>query len=117
VRFSTMLSLSSRMRATWGQRGRSEEDALAPLVSCDLLIIDDLGTERLEGRVLEEMFRLVDGRYGHEGATIVTSNWRPSELAQRIAEGSDDVMAEKVVARLVEMCPPVEWHYHDRRLG
>lgn len=117
VMFSTMLAMSSRMRATWGERGTSEESVLEPYVNCDLLILDDLGTEHLDGRVLDELFRLVDGRYGRRGATIVTSNWRPQDLAARIAEKSDDVMAEKVVARLVEMCPPFEWIDRDWRLG
>lgn len=117
VRFSTMLAMSSRMRATWGEKGQSEEEVLEPYLDCDLLILDDLGTEHLDGRVLDELFRLVDGRYGKQGTTVVTSNWRPKELAAKIAEKSDDVMAEKVVARLVEMCPPFEWIDRDWRLG
>lgn len=117
VKFSTMLALSSRMRSTWTQRGESEESVLDAYLACDLLILDDLGTEHLDGRVLDELFRLVDGRYGRRGTTIVTSNWRPQALAARIAEKSDDVMAEKVVARLVEMCPPFEWVDRDWRLG
>ncbi len=45
-----------------------------------LLIIDDLGREKASERVQQQYYRIVNNRYKHNLPTIVTSNYKPSEL-------------------------------------
>lgn len=46
-------------------------------VACDLLVIDDLGRERVTDWWLEQLQRVVDARCGNERRLVVTSNAAP----------------------------------------
>lgn len=70
----------------------------------DLLVLDDLGTERPSSWVIEKLFQIVDYRYRHELRTLVTSNYSPAELVEK---WGGDTYGYRIVDRLLEMCLPV----------
>jgi len=73
-----------------------------------LLLIDDLGAERKPTEFTEEInFRLINHRYEHHLPTLMTSNVRPKELAERLGD--------RVTSRLAEMCQRVAMEGNDRR--
>ncbi len=66
--------------------GREDEDAAADVsrfLNCDLLILDDLGTELTTAFVQSAFYQLVNTRLMEKKSTIISTNLRPSELAQR----------------------------------
>jgi len=65
-----------------------------------LVILDDLGAERLTDWVKESLFTLINYRYEHQKPLIITTNYSPLELTTRIGERTTD--------RLREMCKVVE---------
>ena len=50
---------------------------------CDLLILDDLGTEMTTSFVQSALYQLVNGRMLSGKATIINTNLAPQELAAR----------------------------------
>ena len=66
------------------------------LTSVDLLHIDDLGAEKRTDWVLEQLYAIVDERYGAERSMLVTTNLEETELEEQIGG--------RTVSRLVEMC-------------
>jgi len=66
------------------------------LTSVDLLHIDDLGAEKRTDWVLEQLYAIVDERYGAERSMLVTTNLEETELEEQIGA--------RTVSRLVEMC-------------
>jgi len=66
------------------------------LASVDLLHIDDLGAEKRSDWVLEQLYAIVDERYGAERSMMVTTNLEETELEEQIGG--------RTVSRLVEMC-------------
>jgi DNA replication protein DnaC len=66
------------------------------LTSVDLLHIDDLGAEKRTDWVLEQLYAIVDERYGAERSMLVTTNLEETEL--------EDQIGGRTVSRLVEMC-------------
>jgi DNA replication protein DnaC len=73
-----------------------------------LLLVDDLGAERKPTEFTEEInFRLINHRYEHHLPTLMTSNVRPRDLADRLGD--------RVISRLAEMCQRVPMEGHDRR--
>lgn len=75
----------------------------------DVLVIDDLGSEKPSEWSGERLFTLVNMRYElARGVLIVTSNYRILELAVRIGE--------RTASRLAEMCDVVRFVGPDRRL-
>ena len=51
--------------------------------SCDLLILDDLGTEMATGFVQSALYQLVNGRLTGGKKTVVNTNLTPRQLGER----------------------------------
>ncbi|MBE3597555.1 MAG: ATP-binding protein [Limnochordaceae bacterium] len=79
------------------------------LVRLPLLVLDDLGVERPTEWGLEQLDRLIDGRYREEGPLIVTANLARKQLANAVGE--------RIASRLAEMTQPIMLAGPDRRLA
>lgn len=65
----------------------SKGDYLNALTACDLLIIDDLGSESLLKNVtLEYLFTVIDERMRKNRHTLITTNLSPASLEARYSE-------------------------------
>jgi len=69
-------------------------------LSCDLLVLDDLGAEKVTDWVQDVLFRIVDGRYRAVRPILVTTNLAPNDLPRTIGE--------RITDRLLEITVPVE---------
>jgi DNA replication protein DnaC len=79
------------------------------LIAVDLLHIDDVGAERTNDWVLEELYSIVNGRYEERRSMVITTNILDREaLCEQITE--------RTVSRLTEMCDELPLLGHDRRL-
>lgn len=76
----------------------------------DLLVIDDLASERDTSYMNEMIFNIIDSRYRSGKPLIVTSNLTKADL---MAPGSID--RQRIYSRLLEMCVPIEVKGADRR--
>ena len=92
----------------------AEMDVIRPVMDAELLILDDLGAERLTDWVEETMSLIVNTRYNERRATIFTSNYLdipdiedPNSLLSRIGF--------RMRSRLHEMCSIVEIDAADYR--
>jgi DNA replication protein DnaC len=92
VRFIVVPSFLDRLRAAI--RYADRDDPLPELFDVDLLVLDDLGREKVTDWATERLYVLVNERYNRRRPTIVTTNYSPDELAAR---GYD-----ALVSRLVE---------------
>lgn len=105
------------VRASYSDDCETEADAIAHIVRKDLLVIDDLGKENPTDWTLQTLFSVIDGRYRDELPVIVTSQFKKSDLAARLAKRGDPETAQAIVSRLTEMCETVQMDGGDRRLG
>ena len=64
-------------------RGGSNDDTLDTLLSCDLLILDDLGTEMTTSFVQSALYQLINGRLLTGKCTVISTNLDPEELGRR----------------------------------
>ncbi len=88
---------------------RSHVELLDRLTAVDLLHIDDVGAERTNDWVLEELYSIVNARYEDERSIVITTNILDREaLCEQITE--------RTVSRLTEMCDELPLLGHDRRM-
>lgn len=73
-----------------------------------VLILDDIGAERVTDFVAETFYLIINQRYNEMLPTIFTSNLPISELADRIGD--------RAASRIVEMCDIIHLTGDDRRL-
>jgi DNA replication protein DnaC len=88
---------------------RSHVELLDRLTSVELLHIDDIGAERSNDWVLEELYSIVNARYEDQRSVVITTNILDREaLCAQITE--------RTVSRLTEMCDELPVLGRDRRM-
>jgi DNA replication protein DnaC len=83
---------------------------LDSLTMVDLLHVDDVGAERSNPWVLEQLYTIVNARYEEQKSVVITTNLEHDELAEQIGQ--------RTVSRLIEMCGDLKLPLKgsDRRL-
>jgi len=102
--FESAPELLDRIRRTYqkadaGEPTESESAVLHKLTDMPLLLLDDLGAERTTDWVIERLFVILNTRYNHLRRTIITSNYTPSELVERLGE--------RIGWRVIDFCHAV----------
>ena len=78
------------------------EQRMSWIMLCDLLVLDDLGVEKLTDWARAKLDMIVDHRYLHEMAIVLTTNLGIGELPERIA----DRLADRQRSRIARLsCP------------
>lgn len=75
--------------------GRPAPSLIAP----DVLIYDDLGKQKPSDFALQKLYHMLEMRWSHEKATIITSNLTPQAVGPRISD--DPAVAASIVSRLM----------------
>ncbi len=73
-----------------------------------ILVIDDIGGEKMTEWVAETFDLIINKRYQNAIPTIFTSNFSLGELQRRVGD--------RIPSRIVEMCEIIESGERDRRL-
>jgi DNA replication protein DnaC len=105
VRFVVVPSLLDQLRRAINFR--DSFDPLPELFDADLVVLDDLGREKVTDWATERLYVLVNERYNRRRPTLITTNYTPDQLAER---GYD-----ALVSRLVEGAGVVRLHDGDFR--
>jgi DNA replication protein DnaC len=113
TRFVNVRQLLGRMRRSFGTD--EPYDPMDELTKVWLLVLDDLGAERITDWTREWLATLIEDRYTQEHATIVTSNYSPSQLARRLGH-DDPIIGKRIVSRMVEDAVVLKLDRADLRL-
>lgn len=113
VAFTTAKGMLERVKATFDEGGT--EAAVARYAKCDVLVLDDLGKEDATEWSVGTVFSVLDARYEDMRPTIVTSNYAPGALADRLARRGERVTAEAIASRISQTCRTVYLGGRDRR--
>ena len=106
------------IRSTYNPLVRTAEmDVLRPVMEADLLVLDDLGSEKTSEWVEETMNLIVNTRYNERRHTIFTSNYEdtPDDAGDHTAETLKERIGFRIHSRLHEMCEFLEYDGADYR--
>ena len=94
--------LFSRIKATYGADGTGSEDKiLRSIASCDLLVLDDAGSEKPTAWVQEKFYQIINARYKDRKPLVVTTN--TPDMA-----GLEEIIGFRAYDRVLEMCQPLK---------
>ena len=100
----------TELKQEWNKK---ETELLHKISKCDLLIIDDLGCEKISEWVLEKIFLLIDTRYRASKPVIITTNLFYSRDNEKC--GIYNTFGTRIKERISEMCFPVCCKGESRR--
>lgn len=86
----------------------SEAQAVDYLQTCDLLFIDDLGTEPQTKSTSSYLFQIINERNNNDLHTIISTNCAPEQLC--------DIYSERVASRLMDVSKTVCIKFYGRDL-
>ena len=108
-------SLLSTIRSTYNPVTRaSEAEVLDEVMQAELLVLDDLGAERLTDWVEETMHLIVNTRYNEKRPTVFTTNYEDVSDVEDL----DSLLVRvgrRLHSRLREMCEFLEYEGPDYR--
>jgi DNA replication protein DnaC len=78
------------------------------ILTCDLLIIDDLGTELANSFTNSELFNIINTRLLERKKTIISTNLQPNDLI--------DIYGQRVFSRISARYRALEFYGHDLRM-
>lgn len=97
------------LRDNYDNKDPDFEQILSMVKGCKLLIIDDIGAERVTEWVRERMVSVINTRVSNNLSTIYTSNLSPEELKAELGD--------RISSRVLGSSQVVEITGGDRRLG
>lgn len=101
----TVLCVSLAMLLEQARRsGEADNDIIRRICSVDLLIVDDLGTERGTEYATEFVYRVIDSRYRSNRPMIVTTNLPYKEMQE-----CKDVRLSRIYERVIQNCIPLSF--------
>lgn len=83
VVYDTAAHIFDRFEAQKFGRDETAEGDVERIMNCDLLILDDLGTEMTTAFVQSALYQIVNGRILERKPTILSTNLRLDELSRR----------------------------------
>jgi DNA replication protein DnaC len=86
----------------------TEQKIINKYSSVDVLLLDDLGTEKPTEWALQTLYLIIDHRYRELKKTIITSNFD--------LNGISDRLSNRIASRIVEMCDVVNMTGKNRRI-
>lgn len=95
------LSINKIMNDIFSTKNPSEY--IGELMKADLLVIDDLGTERKTDYGIEQVFTVIDERYKTQKPLIITGNVDYATLSRW-----KDIKFRRIYDRIIDMCLPLQ---------
>jgi DNA replication protein DnaC len=111
--FSNFQDLIQEIQASFGSEETNKSEILQPLLDADLLVLDELGSQKPTTFVQEILYYIINTRYNDEKLTIFTTNYLDD--APKGEESLQDRIGERLRSRLYEMTDRLPLHGDDYR--
>ena len=104
VLIGRLTTLLDKIKDTFADNTKSENELIELYSNVDMIIIDDLGTERISKWALEKLYTIIENRNENRLPIVITTRFDKKELLQRFNEGQDKILADAVINKLYQMC-------------
>ncbi|MEP6944572.1 MAG: ATP-binding protein [Acidobacteriota bacterium] len=92
----------------------SELSVLAPVLTAEILVLDELGASKPTDWVRDTMAHIINNRYNERRFTIFTTNYLDERPDPR-EETLEDRIGVRARSRIYEMCQTIVMHGEDHR--
>lgn len=107
VMMHSLPTLIAKMNAEFG---KNRETHLSRLERCDLVVLDDVGTERSTKYSVEQAYEIINTRYKAGLPLVIATSLKPMEMKNEM-----NFSRRQIYDRLIYMCKPLLVHGESRR--
>lgn len=100
-RLTTLLDM---IKETFKDNTKSENELIELYSNIDMIIIDDLGTEKISSWVLEKLYTIIQNRYENNLPIIITTRFDKQGLIERFYQSQDEQLVDTTISKLYQMC-------------
>ena len=100
-RLTTLLDM---IKETFKDNTKSENELIELYSNVDMIIIDDLGTEKISNWALEKLYTIIENRNENRLPIIITTRFDKQGLIERFSECQDDKLVDAIISKLYQMC-------------
>ena len=104
VLIGRLTTLLDKIKETFADNTISENELIELYSNIDMIIIDDLGTERVSKWALEKLYTIIENRNENRLPIVITTRFDKNGLSKRFKEGQDEELADAVINKLYQMC-------------
>ena len=109
-----LISLLDVIKDTFKDFPSKEKDIIELYSKVDMLIIDDLGTERISSWALEKLYTIIENRNENKLPIIVTTRFNKESLLDRFCQSEDEELSEAIIQKLYQFCYGIELKKYDQ---
>ena len=100
-RLTTLLDM---IKETFKDNTKSENELIELYSNVDLIIIDDLGTEKISNWALEKLYTIIENRNENRLPIIITTRFDKQGLIERFSQSQDEQLVDAIISKLYQMC-------------
>ena len=100
-RLTTLLDM---IKETFRDTTKSENELIELYSNVDMIIIDDLGTEKISSWALEKLYTIIQNRFENGLPIIITTRFDKKGLISRFSYSNDQDLIDATISKLYQMC-------------
>ena len=100
-RLTTLLDM---IKGTFKDDTKSENELIELYSNVDMIIIDDLGTEKISNWALEKLYTIIENRNESRLPIIITTRFDKQGLIERFSQCQDEQLVDAIISKLYQMC-------------
>lgn len=114
VLMGRLILLLDVIKDTFKDFSSKEKDIIELYSKVDILIIDDLGTERISSWALEKLYTIIENRNENKLPIIATTRFNKESLLDRFYQSEDEELSKAVIQKLYQFCYGIELKKYDQ---
>lgn len=100
-RLTTLLDM---IKETLKDNTKSENELIELYSNVDMIIIDDLGTEKISNWALEKLYTIIENINENRLPIIITTRFNKQGLIKRFSQCLDEQLVDAIISKLYQMC-------------
>ena len=104
VLMGRLTSLLDMIKGTFNDNTKSENELMELYSNIDMMIIDDLGTEKISQWALEKLYTIIENRNENKLPIIITTRFDKQRLIERFSTSQDQQLVDAIISKLYQMC-------------
>ena len=113
VLMGRLTSLLDMIKETFKDNSKSENELIELFSNVDMVVIDDLGTEKISSWALDKLYTIIENRNENKLPIIITTKFDKEGLLHRFKQSNDKELSDAIIQKLYQMCYGIELKRYD----